>query len=273
MSTYLNIGNSSSIFANDDDDKPVPIVIEDVFSGEVEPFICEPYELEANTNPIRLNEEDLESLISFIEPTYDNFEKGVCYLFNSPYELQFIQDFVVRWFTQEESNDAQLILDFCAAEYSPRFDNNWFFQIVDCIPQTQRNLILETYFNNTINESASIDISDPITFTSMKLNKDYRKQDGLGIRVGDFLTDLKKVAVYIDNQNMYIMKIKTSALKKAELKLMKPSEFKQKLREFKLGQKPARRKIKDITAWDVLATGSNMNYITVEEAVFWDTNP
>nr|WP_285816903.1 DUF5906 domain-containing protein [Lactobacillus taiwanensis] len=244
-----------------------------MFTEEVEPIPYESDYLEANTNPIRLYEDDLERLLSFIEPTYDNFEKGVCYLFNSPYEEEFIKDFVVRWYTQEDYNDAQLILDFCAAEFSSRFDNNWFFQIVDCIPQTQRNLILETYFNNTINESASIDISDPITFTSMKLNKDYRKQDGLGIRVGDFLTDLKKVAAYIDNLNMYIMKIKTSALKKAELKLMKPSEFKQKLREFKLGQKPARRKIKDITAWDVLATGSNMNYITVEEAVFWDTNP
>ena len=74
---------------------------------------------------------------------------------------------------QEENNDAQLILDFFASEFSPRFDNNYFFQIVDCIPRKQRNLILETYFNNTFNDSATIDISDPITFTTMKLNKQH----------------------------------------------------------------------------------------------------
>ena len=174
---------------------------------------------------------------------------------------------------QEENNDAQLILDFFASEFSPRFDNNYFFQIVDYIPRKQRNLILETYFNNTFNDSATIDISDPITFTTMKLNKEYRKQEDLGILLCDFLTDLKKVAVYIDNLNMHLMKIKTSSLKKAELRFVKPSEFKQKLKLFKIGKRHHKKKIKVISAWDVLAYAQNMKYITMEEVVFYDDNP
>ena len=108
MSTYLNIGNSSSIFADEVNNTRTHIVIEDVFTEEVESIPYESDYLEANTNPIRLNEDDLERLLSFIEPTYDNFEKGVCYLFNSPYEEEFIKDFVVRWYTQEDYNDASI---------------------------------------------------------------------------------------------------------------------------------------------------------------------
>ena len=52
MSIYLDIRDCSSIFADDDDDTPTQIVIKDVFTEEVEPFLCESYELEANTNLI-----------------------------------------------------------------------------------------------------------------------------------------------------------------------------------------------------------------------------
>ena len=54
MSIYLDIRDCSSIFADDDDDTPAKIVIEGVFTEEVEPFLSESYELEANTNPIRM---------------------------------------------------------------------------------------------------------------------------------------------------------------------------------------------------------------------------
>ena len=51
-----------------------------MFTEEVEPFLSESYELEANYSY------DSERLLCFNESTYDNFEMAVCYLFNSPYE-------------------------------------------------------------------------------------------------------------------------------------------------------------------------------------------
>lgn len=268
----FNFDTDQDIFIADDDDDQDQTVIETLFVG-IEPDSIPSNDLNANTNPIRLNQKNLYRLIDLFEPTYDNFEKCICYLFNSPYIKDFILPFVIEWYCQKPYNEPDTIEDFFSEKYEPRSDNNWFFSIVDCLSQAQRNIILEKYFNNTINTGAKIDISDPLTFTYMKLNRDYRKRNGEGIRVGDFMTDLKKVAVYIDNMSIYMMKIKSSSLKKAEIKFMNASMFREKLKEFKLGVINSNKKVKEINAWDVLCEGTNKNLITIEEMVFYDENP
>ena len=53
------------------------------------------------------------------------------------------------------------------------------------------------------------------------------------------------------------MKIRSSKLRKAEIKFMNPSMFKEKMKEYKLGTIEAGRKTKDITAWDIISEGTN----------------
>lgn len=269
----FNFDVEEEIFVDDDDDDSGPEIVIESFFRNVESDTIPSYNLIANTNPIRLSKNDLHTLVDQFKPTYDNFEKYICYLFNSPYKQEFILDFVCSWYVQNPNNNVETIQEFCAENFTPRKDNNWFFVIVNGLPTLQRNLILEKYFTNTVNDSECIDISHPLTFTSMKLQNDYRKRDGFGIRVGDFITDLKKVTVYIDNMSMYIMKVKSSKLRKAEIKFMNPSMFKEKMKEFKLGTIEAGKKTKDITAWDVISEGTNKNFITIEEMVFYDENP
>ena len=226
-------------------------------------------DFDMNYSLIKLGREDLVTLLSFFEPTYDNFDKCIKYLFKSPYKQDFIEEFVVGWYCQGEYNYASTIRNFSNEYYTPEKSNNWFFRIVNELHPKQRNYILEKYFNTTIDTSAPFDISSPITFYTIKKEKDYRLRKGIGIRVGDFLTDLKQVAIYVENADIFILKKKSPLLRKAEIKFFTPGQFKTKLNSLKLGVYGKGSKMKEITAWKILSHGSNMNAITVQDMCFY----
>lgn len=225
-----------------------------------------------STTLIYLGRQDLATLITFFEPTYDMFDLCIKYLFKSPYRQEFIENFVVSWYTQGEFNSSETIRSFSQEFYIPEKSNNWFFRIVNELHPLQRNYILEKYVNNTIDETVSFDLSTPITYYTISKERDYRRRKGIGVRVGDFMTDLKQVAIYVENVELFILKKKSPLLRKAELRFLAPSQFKNKLSQLKLGVYGNAPKVQEITAWKILSYGSNMNFITVQDMCFYSDN-
>lgn len=268
---FIDGQDDSNLFVDFDDSVP-NIVVEYLFQ-DVPEDDAPPNFLEVNPNTIRLSEKDLYSLINLFEANQENFYRAVCNLFRGPYKGDFILDFVLKWYMQGIKNTEETIQEFFYAEFAPENSNAWFFAIVNELNEPQRNLILEKYFNNFIDTTAGIDISEPITYSMMKLQLNYQKRDGVGIRVGDFMTDLKKIVVYIDNSSVYIMKVKSPTLRKAELKFLNHYTFKLKMKELNLGYYFKGKKKKAITGFDVLEFANNKNYITCEDMVFFDQNP
>ncbi len=172
------------------------IIIENVFSA-YEPDIKD-NDLEVNNSPIKLKREDILALYSLIAP----IEFNLPFIYDSanyaPYTFDFIIGIVKEWWCQREGNDPAFITDRWTNNF-PIMSNEWLFSFLNCLPQRQRHYMLETYFRNKIDDSAHIETHNDFTLTSIR-KKNYVStiNERSIIRVGEFMTDLKKVICQID---------------------------------------------------------------------------
>ena len=227
----------------------------------------------ANCEIIKMKKIDLEILFNLFDPTFDVFVTTIINVFKGPYLGDFILRTVISWYTKNPNNNADTIREYFDTHYKPQNNNGWFFAIVNNLPTNIRNIILEKYINNTYDDTAKIDISDELTLTRMK-KKDYKKRNGKGIRVGDFLTDLKKVVALVEAADtLIIIKVSSTKSQKTTLSFINYNTFKSKLMRMKLGYFQDGKKLKEIIAWDVFNAGNNQNCILLEELCFHSKDP
>ena len=258
----MNTTNDDSIFLSSEEEE-APMVIEHVFKN-FNPDLDD-HDLTVNANLIKLDHDDLLALLRLAEPIEENQSIVWNSIHIAPYKWEFVKQVLLEWWCSKEGNTPETLQILNIGVNCPKKSNKWLFWFLSRLPTAQRNYMLETYFNNTIDPDMPIDTSifDEFTLTDIR-NKDYRKRSGYGIRVGEFMTDMLRVVRKIDVvPPMIILKVKDPKYNNAQLSIITRAQLQQTLKTINLGKTN-----KNITAWKVLTEGKNMNYLTIAQMTF-----
>ena len=115
------------------------------------------------------------------------------------------------------------------------------------------------YYVSSINTKANI---------LMTTDDDYLLfQSADGIRVGDFISDLKRTAAQIVNPSIFIVKIAN------KLTIIKENDFKRSLKDILLGSRMEGKKQFTITGFDVYSFAGNANFIKFATMKFFSYDP
>lgn len=253
----------------EDDDEEEDLSFESNLFKKMEPNETDDDNLKGNTRLIKLGSVDFKILLKLFRPTEHIYKNVISHCFQSVYKEKFLLKTILEWFLEDDDNDQRIVLE--NYHYKCTKNNAWFFVLMDNLPNRKRNAIMEKYFNNTFDETAKIDITNNLKLTDLR-KKDYKKHDGYGIRVGDILTDMKKVIAHVDiEESMFIIKKLSKFNKRPALSFLKPGPFKTKLSSIKLGVSLHGSKKKEITAWNIY--NENINVFTLDEVCFCSTDP
>lgn len=274
--TLFNFERDASVIHDDtpivQDDSSLPVVHEVFQDFE---SIHPDDDLDGETRLIVLKKGDLVRLFKLFDATEENFQWIIGSILHSNYSKEFIMSALKEWAKGCKTTSPREFYNYiCEAsqdDYEKVASNRWLFGILNHLPQNQRNYILETYMNNTVNDA--VDRTEPALFADLR-RKNYKKIDGDGIRVGEFLTDLMKVAVHIDSaEPIYFVKTHSNQFKKPILSPITEAQFKKNMKALNLGSIPFKKGRKDIDAWTVYTTGSNARFITFNSIAFYTENP
>ena len=225
-------------------------------------------DFQINTNLIQLFPDDVVGLLNLFEPTLENLTTSIKYIFRSPFVSNVLYDIVKNWYLSNQDNSEQDLQAIGSQENHPEVSNHWIFPILNALSESQRNVIWEKYFNNTINQFVQIDFGEDCSINSFRYKNYERKYSSTGIRVGDFFTDFKKVCCYIQLDNIFIIKQSNT------LEMLNPTQFAPILKNIKLGcSKVGKNTKKAITAFDVVSFGKNLDFITYESMKFYSEDP
>ena len=254
-------------------DDTAPPIVHEIFKEFESSYADDDFN--GNTQLIYLKKGDLVRLFNLFDATEDNFRNIISSALHSNYPKDFVISAFREWAKGCKVSSSiefySFICELCNDNYEKVGNNEWLFEILKFLPQNQRDYILETYMNNTVNDS--VDRTEPALFADLR-RKNYRKSDGDGIHVGEFLTDLMKVAVHIDSaQPLYFVKIHSTQFKKPILSPITEAQFKKKMKALNLGSIPTKKERKEIDAWTVYNTGNNARFITFNSITFYSENP
>lgn len=257
--TNINLYGSS-------DDRDTDISI-DVFP-KYHPDPIEPKDLNANCNLILLpTREDILSLLNLFSPTGENIDLVLSNAFHSPIKLkEEMYNIAKEWFVRNPENNIQ-ILDQHFMQYEIVKSNTWIFNLLNHLPPTIKNQIIDKYFNNTVDTSQEIDIHDPITLFDVQ-QKQYMNSLQ-GVRVGEFITDLRRCMAEIETiQNIFVIKVADPKFRCCKLVIEKASTIQNKLKGINLGIIMDGKKKIMINGLSVYNCGSNSNFIKYKQISF-----
>ena len=228
-------------------------------------------DFEINENLIILSPEELLHLLNHFDPVFDNFEKVVINLFHSPYEKEVITDLVKEWYFQDDDHHNMNTIDQYSDQYYEKVvSNKWFFSILKHLDYEIRKEFYEKYSNNNIDEEAKVDLTDSFSLFDIR-KKNYRKNDG--IRVGEFLSDLKKVLVVVDTaKTLYFIKDTNEDGQTMKFSPIDHHDFENKMKSINLGYYMEKKTKKTITAYQVYSAGVNKNIFMKKQIRFFTDN-
>ena len=135
-------------------------------------------DLDGETRLIVLKKGDLVRLFKLFDATEENFQWIIGSILHSNYSKEFIMSALKEWSKGCKTTSAREFYNYiCEASqdnYEKVASNRWLFGILNHLPQNQRNYILETYMNNTVNDA--FDRTDPALFADLR-RKNYNKID------------------------------------------------------------------------------------------------
>lgn len=130
---------------------------------------------------------------------------------------------------------------------------------------------LERYSINTTDENAKVDFTDTFSLNDI-CHKNYKKKDGT--RIGNFLSDLKRVLVIVDiAKTLYFLKDLEDDDNSMKFSPLDESSFENKMKTINLGFNMDKKKKKTINAFQVYSTGQNKNIFMKRKIKFFRDNP
>lgn len=257
--------------SNDDNDKDFSIT--NLFADY--PLDKHPEgDLAGETKLIKLTKNDIRRLLYLIFPSSENIKYVLSNLFHSSIKSrEEIGDVALKW-AKHNPDDSTEIFENIYAHYEVVNNNNWIFNLIYMLNPWQRRVILEQYFNNDVDITCKINIFDnSISFDKLELNE-YKKSTGSGVRVGEFLMDLKKSVALISFPRICIVKLPSNdTLHRYKLTIMKENELTQILKTIKLGTYIDGKKTIVITGLSVYNYNNNSNFIKYKAMKFFSTEP
>ena len=277
LEEFIEETPSSQNEKNNSDNVIIPIqqprvkIVENIFPDH-DAFQIDSSDFNVNNDLIILNAKELINFFMLFEPIPENLEIiQNAMRANAPKETMI--KLITDWYYTKEENRSENIAEKLSDCFIPTQNNDWFFEILSDLHPEQSNFIMEKYFNNTLNPSVRISIFENITIYSLFLNN-YEKTSGLGVNVGRFMTDLKKVCVRINiRKSIFLVKILDRHYQKPILEEWTLTEFKKKMQELKLGKFQSGKREKHITGWDIFNCGTNANLISYSSYCFFSLDP
>ena len=225
---------------------------------------------------IELCDEDIMELLSYFEPTHDNLSGVVANLYHSPFDKDDVLRWINEWYFAVEHNNHDTVEAYVNKYYERVNNNKWFYSIIKHLPDSDRlvwrNKFIDDYLDETVEFSPH---DNTITLKTLQ-TKDYKLPDGIGIRVNEFMADLKKLFVCINYPvPIYITKQYEATQKSYVNTMISHKEFKDCLSDITLGSyyKLVNGKYtkKTVTAWSVYSSSQvNKNYIKKDGLAFYD---
>ena len=234
--------------------------------------VIDPDEFEINDDLIKMSSNELLLLMNEFEPIFENFEKVMINLFHSPFEKKFITNLVKEWYFQNDDHHNLNTVDVYSDQYYTKEDSNkWFFSIMKHLEHDVKIKYLERYSINTIDENAKVDLTDTFSLYDIR-HKNYKKKDG--IRVGEFLSDLKRVLIIVDTaKTLYFLKDLQDDDNSMKFAPLDDYSFENKLKTINLGFYMDKKKKKTINAFQVYSAGQNKNIFMKRQIKFFSENP
>ena len=232
----------------------------------------DPEDFEIKTDLINMTPEELHELMIEFEPTFPNFEKIMVNLFHSPFDQEYMTFMVKNWyFARNDHHNLTTIDDYSEKYYEKVDSNKWFFSILNHLDATKKRYYLEKYANNHIDESIEVDLQDQFSLFDIR-KKDYQNKNG--IRVGEFLSDLKKVLIVVDcAKSLYFIKDIDIDEKTMKFSPLDDAGFKLKMTSINLGYYFEAKKKKTINAYQIFCAGKNKNFFMRRQIKFYSDNP
>lgn len=212
---------------------------------------------------IKPDRDVLLRLFNEFEPTHTQFEKVIVNALKSPFDKDYIVEVIKDWYFAAEHCNGNTI-DAYSNYYEYTESNKWFFSILKHLPETKRKKYIEELCaNNVVDYSIEFELDSDFNFAQLNL-KDYKCNGALGgVHVGEFLTDLKRILVYIPGAESYVIK-SCNEIGETCIQHIGFKDFKQMLNNNKVGyyykvSKSGDVKKNDITAFDIYNAGKNKN--------------
>ncbi len=228
-------------------------------------------DFEIKNDLIQMTADELPELMNEFEPTFENFEKIMVNMFHSPMDKEYITYMVKWWYYQNNDHHNLNTIDLYSEQYYEKVDSNkWFFSILKHLDYDTRKKYLEKYSINIIDEDAKVDLADSFSLFDIR-KKNYRNKDG--IRVGEFLSDLKKVLVVVDTaKTLYFIKDTSEDGKTMKFSPVDHHDFENKMKSINLGYYMEKKNKKTITAYQVYSAGVNKNIFMKKQIRFFTDN-
>ena len=231
--------------------------------------------LEYSEKPIILNEEKLMELLNEFPSEFNYFESVMSNLLHSPYDKEFVESVLLTWYNKREHHNGfpQAYID----NYYERTESNkWFYSIINHLPKDRKIEWLDEVRYQSVDEEACIDLKDEFSWPDLE-ERDYRLPGGIGVNINKFLSDLRRVAVFVDLSNPYVIIKDYSQKDKSEeinvLNAITDDRFRKNLKRINLGKYRVDGKIKNVTACMVYDEDKNKKWIKKHNLYFNSNDP
>ena len=228
--------------------------------------------LDASENLIKLTDEEMSEFLNNFEPTYDNFKNIVSNLMHSPFGRDDVLKWIESWYFSGDHQNTETIKDFCENYHEIITNNKWFWSIVKHLKTDERNKWRTKGFEISI-EDTDFNLTGKMDLSILR-RKNYK--DGCsGVRVNEFISDLRKCVVFINLAvPIYIVKDYDGVRDVFDIRMLDLKKFRALMTDINLGryQKDVGGRVveKTINAWMIYDSGNNKNYIMKKGLRFFD---
>ena len=228
--------------------------------------------LDASENLIKLTDEEMSEFLNNFEPTYDNFKNIVSNLMHSPFSRDDVLKWIESWYFSGDHQNKETIKDFCENYHEIITTNKWFWSIVKHLKTDERNKWRTKGFEISI-EDTDFNLTGEMNLSTLRC-KNYK--DGCsGVRVNEFISDLRKCVVFINLAvPIYIVKDYDGVRDVFDIRMLDLKKFRALMTDINLGryQKDVGGRVveKTINAWMIYDSGNNKNYIMKKGLRFFD---
>ena len=228
--------------------------------------------LDASENLIKLTDEEMSELLSNFEPTYDNFINIVSNLMHSPFGRDDVLKWIESWYFSGDHQNKETIKVYCEKYHEITTNNKWFWSVVKHLKTDERKKWRTKGFEISI-EDTDFNLTGKMNLSILRC-KNY-KDGSSGVRVNEFISDLRKCVVFINLAvPIYIVKDYDGVRDVFDIRMLDLKKFRALMTDINLGryQKDVGGRVveKTINAWMIYDSGNNKNYIMKKGLRFFD---
>ena len=226
---------------------------------------------------IVLTEEQLLNLLEEFPKSWEGLHIVRPILFNSPYEEEFVRNILEKWYySREEPHKKPYPGEGKVLEFNQENSSKYFFSLLNHLEDDVRIKYLAKLpkYINAVDYSVTFEANSSFSIKDIREKNYQLPNQKYGVRVGEFLTDLRRIFVFIDCGNPSFILKKYDALNDAySLEYLSFQSAKELLKSIKLGKCMKSFNEKTITGWDIYDAGKNKNIFRRDDMCFYSPKP